>query len=274
MKGRIIVVTGAAGGFGRKIVHHFKKDSTVIACVRKEEDMNSLYREGAAAVYRMDITVKDDRHAVMEKIAEDYSRIDILINNAGMCQGGVQEALGDTDWEHQLNVNVTGTASVTRLALPMLKKSSAAKIIQMGSVSGRIGLPGVGAYAASKFALRGMSQSLRFELLPLSIHVTLLEIASFKTAIWDKSRDTASYYDGEDYEELEKYLKEKAEQTSIKAADPKVVIKTIGRISDMKKPAFLYRVGAGAGIYALLDKWLPMRMLEKIVVNKTGGKSG
>ena len=274
MKDRIIVVTGAAGGFGRKIVHQFKEDSTVIACVRKEEDINSLYKAGAAAVYRMDVTVKEDRRTVMKKIAEDYPKIDILINNAGMCQGGVQEALDDTDWDHQLNVNVTGTASVTRLALPMLKKSSAAKIIQMGSVSGRIGLPGVGAYAASKFALRGMSQSLRFELLPLSIHVTLLEIASFKTAIWDKSRDTASYYDGQDYKELETYLKEKVEHTSIKAADPEAVIKMIVRISEMKKPAFLYRVGAGAGIYALIDKWMPMRILEKIVVNKTGGKSG
>jgi NAD(P)-dependent dehydrogenase (short-subunit alcohol dehydrogenase family) len=272
MKHRIILITGAGSGFGFLMAERFMHNYTVLAAVKKKEDIAKLKKRDIDFVYQMDITDESSRKSMLDKIEKDFSRIDVLINNAGFCQGGVAEALSAADWEEQMNVNVVGTAALTREALPLLKQGREAKIIQMGSISGRIGFPGIGAYAASKFALRGLSHSLRLELLPKGIHVVHMEIGSFKTPIWNKSRTRARFYDGNDYKDLEESLEQHTEKTASSGENPVKVINKIESVIHKKKPSFNYRAGKGVVFLTACETFLPHRTFEKLIIRQTGGK--
>ncbi|WP_187254425.1 SDR family NAD(P)-dependent oxidoreductase [Alkalicoccus halolimnae] len=272
MKHRIILITGAGSGFGLLMAERFRRNYTVLAAVKKKEDTVKLKKYGLDFVYEMDITDESARKNMLAEIEQKFGKIDVLVNNAGFCQGGVAEALSEADWEEQMNVNVVGTAALTKEALPLLKRGREAKIIQMGSISGRIGFPGIGAYAASKFALRGLSHSLRLELLPKGIHVVHMEIGSFKTPIWNKSRTRARFYNGNDYKKLEESLEQHTEKTASSGDKPVKVINKIESVIHKKKPAFNYRTGKGVIFLTACETFLPHRAFEKIIIRQTGGK--
>lgn len=265
MKPMIIMITGAGSGFGFLLAEQLSRFHTVIAVVRKEEDARRWKQHGLRSVYLADISSSNEREALLEQFSRDFSSLDVLINNAGYCQGGVQEAMNENEWQNQLQTNVIGTAEITRLALPYLRKSPHAKIIQMGSISGRIGLPGLGLYAASKFALRGLSQSLRFELLPQKIYVSLLEISSYKTNIWKKSSENARLSKEAHYQGLQQMLQQHADNNAVSSPDPAAVVKQVMKILDQRKPSFLVPVGKPAKLLLMAEALLPGKILEWIV---------
>jgi len=114
-----------------------------------------------------------------------------LINNAGIAVGGPLEYLPLDALRQQLEVNVVGSLGVTQAFLPLLR-ASRGRIIFIGSVSGRIAVPFIGPYSASKFALRAMADALRIELAPAGVRVSLVEPGSVRTPIWSKGRSAKS----------------------------------------------------------------------------------
>src|SRR5882672_2744572 len=184
---RGVVVTGASTGIGAALVRHLAgRGFRVFGTVRRAEDEAGLERAGVAAV-RMDVTDTASIARAREQVERALAGAPLagLVKNAGIPAAGPLEMFPLDELRRVLEVNLVGAVAVTQAFLPLLK-ASRGRIVNMSSVAGRGALPFLGPYAASKFGLEAISDSLRRELLPFGVKVIVIEPGSFKTAIWSK----------------------------------------------------------------------------------------
>ena len=182
------LVTGASRGIGKGIVEHLAaRGWDVIAGVRSQQDADAVTKLAPQRVSSviLDVTSADDI-AALERSLPD--RLDAIVNNAGIAVGGAMETLSSDEWRKQLEINVIGALAVTRAVLPRLRKSRG-RIVFISSVNGRLSMPLVGAYSASKFALEAAADALRMELNPWKIRVVVVEPAQTDTDMW-RTADT------------------------------------------------------------------------------------
>jgi NAD(P)-dependent dehydrogenase (short-subunit alcohol dehydrogenase family) len=186
---RAVVVTGASSGIGAAAVEALARAGFVaFAGVRSDADAAR-----AAAVHQnirplhLDVTDRDSIKAASSSVAASGVPLCGLVSNAGIAIGGPLEYLPLDQLRRQFEVNVIGAVAVTQAFAPMLREHRG-RIVFVGSVSGRIAVPYIGPYAASKFALRAISDALRAELAPAGIFVSLIEPGDVKTPIWQKAR--------------------------------------------------------------------------------------
>lgn len=274
-KKKVVLITGASSGFGLLASLQLAKNSYfVIATMR---DMTKLHVLKDLAIemsvienikiLQMDVVNENQIEEVKQFIQTHYGQLDILINNAGYSLGGLTEFLEIKDWKEQLDTNLFGVIAVTKAFLPLMRHRRSGKIINLGSISGRFGFPGLGPYVTSKFALSGFSESLRLELLPFNISVSLIEAGSFKTDIWRKSLSNIALHEDNDYSYL-KNIYQTATETAENAADPGEVIKLILKISYAKKPKFRYQVGTGVRRMIFFKSILPWSVIECAIKRK------
>src|SRR5438093_1841345 len=184
---RGVVVTGASTGIGAAIARDLSgRGFRVFGTVRRAEDEAALERAGVTAV-RMDVTDPTSIARAREQVERALAGAPLegLVNNAGIPAAGPLELFPLDELRRVLEVNLVGVLAVTQAFLPLLK-ASRGRIVNMSSIAGLGALPFMGPYAASKFALEAMSDSLRRELLPFGVRVIVIEPGSFKTAIWSK----------------------------------------------------------------------------------------
>ena len=182
------LVTGASRGIGKGIVEHLAaRGWDVIAGVRSQQDADAVTKLDPQRVssVMLDVTSADDIAALEQSLPE---QLDAVVNNAGIAVGGAMETLSPDEWRKQLEINVIGALAVTQAALPRLRKSRG-RIVFISSVNGRLSMPLVGAYAASKFALEAAADALRMELSPWKIRVVVVEPAQTDTDMW-RTADT------------------------------------------------------------------------------------
>lgn len=191
MQNRSVLVTGASSGIGKECaVLLASRGFQVFAGVRKPEDAAALTSTAGGTVtpVMIDVTVPSSINAALQSIrgALPVDSSFALVNNAGMTVAGPLEVLPIDSLRQQFEVNVIGQVAVTQAFLPLLR-ARAGRIVIMGSVLGRISPPLVAPYAAAKFALEAITDSLALELRPWGIRVTLLEPGNVATPIWEKS---------------------------------------------------------------------------------------
>lgn len=182
------LVTGASRGIGKGIVEHLaRRGWDVVAGVRSEQDAAAVVRLDPQRVSSviLDVTSADDIAALDHSLPD---RLDAVVNNAGIAVGGAMETLSPDEWRKQLEINVIGAFAVTQAVLPRLRKSRG-RVVFISSVNGRLSMPLVGAYAASKFALEAAADALRMELTPWKIRVIVVEPAQTDTDMW-RTADT------------------------------------------------------------------------------------
>jgi NAD(P)-dependent dehydrogenase (short-subunit alcohol dehydrogenase family) len=172
----------------------------VFAGVRRPEDAERA-REAGLEPLTIDVIDADSIRSAVEQIGD--TPLAGLVNNAGIAVAGPLEFIPVDEFRHQLDVNVVGQVAVTQAFLPALRRARG-RIVNMGSIGGRVALPLLAPYAASKFALEAITDSLRRELRPWGIQVSIIEPAAIATPIWDKSREAN--------EELAKHAPPEAEQ--------------------------------------------------------------
>ena len=192
--GRTAVVTGAAGGIGRGIALALARRGCHLALA--DIDDAALARTAAeiggrtvqVSHHHLDVA---NRVAVAEfpdRVMAEHAHVDILVNNAGVALAGTFEQVDEADFEWLININFWGVVWMTRAFLPLLHKSEEARIVNLSSVFGLIAPPGNTAYAASKFAVRGFSESLRNELRKTRIGVTVVHPGGVATSIVRNAR--------------------------------------------------------------------------------------
>jgi NAD(P)-dependent dehydrogenase (short-subunit alcohol dehydrogenase family) len=183
-----VLVTGAARGIGKSIVEHLSSRGwDVIAGVRSQQDAEAIANANPQRVSAviLDFTSADDIAALEGALPE---RLDAIVNNAGIAVGGPMEAVSADEWRKQLEINVIGQLAVTQAVIPRLRKSGG-RIVFISSVNGRLSMPLIGAYCASKFALEAAADALRMELRPWHIPVVIVEPAQTDTDMW-RTADT------------------------------------------------------------------------------------
>lgn len=189
---RSVLVTGAGKGIGAATVRHLVDNGfRVFAGVRQELDAKALSGEHGDRVVPLLFDVTDDDAVaaagatVGRAIGQAVGDVGLagLVNNAGIAVAAPIEFLPPAELRHQLDVNLVGQLAVTQSVLPWLR-AGRGRIVNVGSISGRITSPMVGAYSASKFALAALTNSMRLELAPWGIQVTLVEPGAVATPIW------------------------------------------------------------------------------------------
>jgi NAD(P)-dependent dehydrogenase (short-subunit alcohol dehydrogenase family) len=186
-----VLVTGASTGIGAACAAALARHGyRVFAGVRTEDDGRRLAGivPGLTPV-RLDVTDAGDIARAAQAVGEAVGAAGLagLVNNAGIAVAGPLEVVPIADLRRQLEVNVIGQVAVTQAMLPLLRRARG-RIVLVGSISGRIAVPFLGPYAASKFALEAIADSLRVELAPEGIGVVLVEPGEVRTPIWDKGR--------------------------------------------------------------------------------------
>ena len=273
-----VLITGSSTGIGAACALHLDRLGwTVYAGVRKDPDADDLRRKGSAKLTPVIIDVTDQSQidAVAKQIEADSGRLDGLVNNAGIGRGGPLEYLDLDEWRTQLEVNVVGQVAVTKAMLPLIRPAKG-RVVFIGSIGGRLGSPLMGPYNASKFAIEGIGHSLRQELKPKGVHVSIVEPGAIDTQIWDKAQDTMERLRSElppialeEYAEpLETFAKGLA-MNAKNAVTPQIVAKVVEHALTAKRPRTRYLVGKDAKAVGTLGRFLPDRALDTIVAKIT-----
>jgi short-subunit dehydrogenase len=169
-QGKVVLVTGASSGIGRATAEHFARAGAhVVLTARNVEQLRTIaegLESGANKItmHHLDVTERAEVFSVIEKVARELGRIDILINNAGIGQCLPLEELCAEDIQRIVDTNLMGAIHCIQAALPILRKQGGGQIVNVSSTVGFKGIPLMSVYCATKFALRGLTESLRMEL--------------------------------------------------------------------------------------------------------------
>jgi NAD(P)-dependent dehydrogenase (short-subunit alcohol dehydrogenase family) len=189
-----ILVTGSTSGFGRLTVETLARQGyRVFAGMRAAagknapaaEALRALAQREALALHIVEIDVTDDASVerAIAAIIETTGRLDVVVNNAGVSYSGPLEAFTLEQVHQQFETNVFSVLRVNRAVLPQMREQGSGLLLQMGSIAGRLGMPYLGLYGATKFALEGLTESYRYELAPFGIDAAILEPGTFPTTI-------------------------------------------------------------------------------------------
>jgi len=258
---RTVLVTGASSGIGAACAVRLRdRGWRVLAGVR---------REGSAPEGTEEVLVD-----VTDPPALELEELHGLVNNAGVAVAGPLEFLPADELRRQLEVNVVGQLRMTQLCLPALR-TSRGRVVNMGSISGLNALPLLGAYAMSKFALEAMADSLRLELAPWGIRVSLVEPGTIATPIWSKPQRTVAEFPAEMaelYGERAARFRSLAASRAAKAVPAEDVAKAVEHALIAETPKTRYVVGPDAKRRARVER-LPDRLRDRVLTRFLFGSS-
>lgn len=280
MKGSV-VISGASSGIGEACAIYLDKlGYQVFAGVRREADGEALKRKTLERAIPIIFDVTDEASietAVKTvQLSLEPNGLTGLVNNAGIVTAGPLEFLPISELRKQLEVNVLGQIAVTQAFLPLLRKAKG-RVINIGSDYGKVSGPLLGPYCASKFALEALTDALRMELQPWGIAVSIIEVGTVKTPIWNKSiEQTDRIWDRFPEQAKKLYsptleaIKKTASKLEQNGLPAEVVAKAVSRALIEKRPKARYVIGLEAKINILLSKIMPERVLDRLITSYLG----
>jgi NAD(P)-dependent dehydrogenase (short-subunit alcohol dehydrogenase family) len=259
LKDRTAVVTGAAGGIGRAIAaalarrscHLALADIDDAALARTAAEIAGNDAEGTLRIsqHHLDVADRQAVAAFPAQVTAAHGGVDVLVNNAGVALGGRFVDVAERDFDWLFGINFWGVVQMTRAFLPLLQQSEEARLVNLSSLFGLIAPPGQAAYVASKFAVRGFSESLRHELAGTRVGVTVVHPGGVATSIAKNARLPENL-------SAEEIAKGRAFFDSFLTMPPDIAGETIVRGVERRKPRIL--VGSDAKFAALLERLLPV----------------
>lgn len=274
------IVTGANSGFGKLITLRLAQQGyTVIAGVRQETNAKKLAEEVKNAalsesihIEALDVTDTQSIQAFQKRL-NAYAPIHLLVNNAGTAYAGFAEEVPVDQYREQFEVNVFGVMEMTQAVLPLM--TSGAKIFNMSSISGLMGMPALSPYVSSKFALEGYTESLRIELAAFGIQAALIEPGSFKTNIWNTSMNEQMTppVAGSKYTTIYQNMMSYIEAQKNNYGDPGEVAELVVSLAEKKRLKKLrYLVGKGVRLSFIAKQLLPWNVWENIILRTLSSK--
>lgn len=266
-RGKTVLITGAGSGIGRALaVALAGRGARLGLADRDQAGLNgtiaAIGSEPEVYTYVFDVTDAAAIRALPEAVEAEFGGLDVLINNAGIALGGTFEQVSETDFERLIDVNFWGVVRMTRAFLPLLRRSSDARLVNLSSLFGLISPPGQSAYSASKFAVRGFSNVLAGELAGTSVGVTVVHPGGVATSIAQSSK-TAEGLSAEETDARRAAAQKMLKMPPERAA--KIVLDGVRR----RKRRIL--VGTDAKVAALLERIAPvghMSILAKFFPQK------
>jgi len=270
-----VVVTGASSGIGEACARRLAGlGFQVFAGVRKAEDGARLAREIAGVTpLQIDVIDADSIAAAAQTVAQATAGRGLagLVNNAGVAVPAPIEHQPIDDFRRQIEVNLIGQVAVTQAFLPQLR-AARGRIVNMSSIGGKVAVPLLGAYAASKFGLEGFSDTLRRELRPWGIEVSVIEPGTIATPIWDKGVASGDELEAalspeakRDYGPLIATVRTASEEGARTGLPPDAVAKDVAHALTARKPKTRYLVGREAKSRGTAARFLPDRFIDRAI---------
>ncbi|NJC73711.1 SDR family NAD(P)-dependent oxidoreductase [Planosporangium thailandense] len=186
----VALITGCSSGIGRATALRLaRRGMTVYATARRPETLDELAAAGCRTL-ALDVTDEASMRAAVTAIEKAHGGIDVLVNNAGYGEYGMIEEVSLDRVRTQFETNVFGLARLCQLVLPGMRARGGGRIVNVGSMGGRLVFPGGGYYHASKYAVEAMSDALRFEVAPFGVQVSVIEPGLIRTGFGDTAAGT------------------------------------------------------------------------------------
>ena len=269
---KIAVVTGASTGIGAATSRELaQRGFHVLAGVRREQDADAIRTPGIEPLI-IDITQPDHIRALADRVHEDRQGrpLRALVNNAGVALNAPVEMFPIDQWRRLFEVNLFGQVAVTQALLPSLIRGKG-RVVNVSSVGGKIAMATYGPYAATKFALEAMSDSLRREIPPFGVDVIVIEPGAVRTGLADKAITTAEEVasnmtpeQSRRYKRMMHAVARQAKSATASGLPAEVAAKVIAEAVTALKPRTRYTVGRDAAMLARLARVLPDRLLDRI----------
>lgn len=270
-----VFITGASSGLGYDCATTFDREGyRVFAGVRKDADAERLAGLSSDRLSPVicDVGDYDSVERARQQIEDQLqgAGLDGLVNNAGMSVSGPLELVPMELFEQQMHVNVNGQLAVTQAMLPMLRQKRG-RVVFMGSESGLVTLPMLGAYSASKHALEALANAFRLELRPFGMRVALIEPGSIKSEIWRKAQDAGTDHLRDDpaarslYADLLQLMAVAPKLAEKGAIGPEAVTRAVRHALEAHRPKARYLVGAEARALTMLNALTPTSIHDSLV---------
>jgi NADP-dependent 3-hydroxy acid dehydrogenase YdfG len=264
----VAIVTGASSGIGEETARALHDAGYLVYAAARRTERMGVLRDRGVNVASVDVTDDGSMTAFVSTVLAECGQVDVLVNNAGYGSYGSIEDVSLDEARRQFDVNVFGLARMTQLVLPHMRARKSGYIVNISSMGGRIWEPLGGWYHATKFAVEGLSDSLRAEVSPFGIKVVVIQPGSIRTE-WGRiaaeklestSRETA-------YAKQARLVSRglRSSDTSRLASEPVVVADVVVRAVSRRRPRTRYPVGGGARLFLLMERVLPDRGFDRFI---------
>jgi NAD(P)-dependent dehydrogenase (short-subunit alcohol dehydrogenase family) len=261
---RVVLITGASSGIGKSMAQFLHQKGLTVYGTSRKAEMGEV-RDGVHFV-AMDVTDDDSVQQAVDFIIQKEGHIDILVNNAGIGMVGSVEDSKPDEMKMQFETNYYGPVRTMQAVLPSMRERGSGYIINISSLAGLFGLPYRGVYSAAKYALNGLTESARMELLQFGVHAVVLCPGDYKTAIKTsrirvKAGDTSVY--AEEFDKVHHLLNEELNHSG----DPIEVAQTVWKIINKKSPRPYYISASTFQKFVVhLRYWLPTKAFQWLMM--------
>lgn len=271
---RVALVTGASSGIGEATVERLLAQGFIVyAGARRIERMSGIEQRGAHTL-SLDVTDDASMTDAVAQILQERNRIDVLVNNAGYGSYGSVEEVPLEEARRQFEVNVFGLARLTQLVLPAMRERRSGRIINVSSIGGRIYEPLGAWYHATKFAVEGLSDSLRLEMAPFGIDVTIIQPGPIRTEWNTIARDSMVTVSGKGpYADIARRMRATYEKIDggRSAGTPEQVAEAIVRAATARRPKTREAVPASAKTIVGARRLLSDRVMDRLMKRVLAG---
>jgi len=247
---RVVLITGCSSGFGALCAREFARaGDQVIATMRNpaKADLNSFSAADTAPsnidVRVLDVTDADSIAHCVVAVIQDYGRIDVLINNAGIHLLGAMEDMSEESFRQVFETNFFGPLNLARAVLPHMRAAGQGRIITVSSIGSLVGRVIDGVYCASKSAVETAFEAMKYEVQRFGIQVSVVCPSAFRTSIGDKISEQATPGEDSPYASLLAFRRDKVHESLAAGGDPQEVASLIRQIAAEPDPQFRYVVG-------------------------------
>jgi len=252
---KVALVTGSSSGIGfetslalaRNGYHTFAtmrnlgKDEKIKQIIEKEDL--------SIEILELDVDSEESVNRAIKTVSEKKGRIDVLVNNAGYGMWGTVEDVSIDEFKEQFETNFFSIIRLIQKVAPIMRKQNSGNIVNISSVAGRIGFPVSPAYISSKFALEGLSESLRFELMPFGINVIIIEPGVIKTNFFDSMKMSEKSQQDSTYKEITDKVISGVKMMAEMGTHPKEVANVVIKALGEEKPLPRYVIGNDAMMF-------------------------
>ena len=252
---KIAVVTGTSTGIGFETALALAREGYYTYATMRDTTKSQKIKELGQKenlkinVLKLDVDDENSVKTAIQKILDEKQRIDVLVNNAGWGLGGCVEAVSVDEFKAQFDTNFFSIIRLIQEVGPAMRKQGSGTIVNVSSVVGRIGFPASPAYISSKFALEGLSESLRFELAPFGIDVVIIEPGVIKTNFMKNMKMAEKYGPESVYMDITDKVVSGVKMMCEMGTDPKEVADAIIKATKDENPLPRYIVGNDASMF-------------------------
>jgi len=264
---KAVLITGCSSGIGHATAEHLARSGWAVYATARRPDSLADLADAGCRTLALDVLDEGSMRAAVAEVESEEGAVGVLVNNAGYGQSGAVEAVPLDLVRRNLETNVFGYLRMAQLVLPGMRRQRWGRIINLSSVAGRVTMPGSGIYSSTKFAIRAMTDALRFEVRGFGVDVVLIEPGPIRTHFTGSAN--AGMPDGAgadgtyaDYHSAVAKADAEADQSKLLAGDPDDVARVIGRAASARHPRARYRVTIPSRLLPAIRGVLPDRAFD------------